>query len=197
VRKETVGFPDAPQLIPAMTMSLQFFMDFLIGLTKGWKWLLLLTSFAAGYQVNGYLHRKWQNSLIGIFVIIGSCWGAFFISTQAMSSTLPTRTQILTSYFLCFGLFLVGAMLPTARHRFEKTILLSAVVLMLGFALPRVISNEYRMVAPIEQFAKDWDQRDSEIKSGSKSPYIITIPWDSSEQSPSCMSDYYLNWIVK
>lgn len=190
-RMEAQNYPPMPNIINAIKMSSGFYSIYLSKLLDNWNWVIFIALFFSGLFANTILPKNWTSFLITTLMIIGASWGTFLISTFAISETLPTRTQFIPSLFLVFGFFALGAIIPFQNQKFGILISASLLVFLFSISFPKIISRDYQLIAPIVQFAHDWDIREYDIKINGVAPYIIPIPWESSEQGFSCVSLYY------
>lgn len=191
-RMAAQNYPPTPGVLSAIGMSLEFFSEyFLIRRLQNWDWLMILSALILGLFASTCLPRSWKLAFTILVTTLVSAWATFLVSAFAMSQFLPMRTQFITVLLLVFGLFAVGATLPRPPSHPAIVTAMVSVLLLLLFVFPPVIARDYRMVAPMRQFAQDWDQRDELLNTTDAEPYAISIPWDSSEQQLHCVADYY------
>ena len=191
VRMAVQSYPSTPDIFSALSMSFGFYGEFINKLGENWGWVLLTASFIAGIYSKTALPKSWKVFGAILVVTIGSSWGAFLVSTLAISANLPQRTQFIPILFLVFGLYALGAVFPIPKFFPNPTFVAAIAVLLLGFVFTQVIADETKLVAPMEQFAGDWDVRDQKLQTTNIEPYSIEIPWDYKEQQFACMSAYY------
>jgi hypothetical protein len=172
-------------------LSIGYYADFFVDLSQKWGSALLMASFLGGMYTKTLLQKSWK-SLIVIFIItLGSSWSTFLVSAFAMSQTLPTRTQIIPMLILVIGVFSLGVVFPIPKNYSRLTITTAAFLLPLGFVFTQVLTNETKLIAPIVQYAKEWDFRDYQVRVMKIEPYAIHIPWESGEAKLDCMNFYY------
>ena len=93
--------------------------------------------------------------------------------------------------FLAFGVFMFGMLLPQPKSQRHKSTIayLLIVVILVGFLIN--LAQLSRTIAPMRQYARDWDARDELVRATDALPRRLAVPWDEYEQNLGDFRKYY------
>jgi len=154
-------------------------------------WFLLLGVMGMGYLGDFHIIRKFGSVLAVIAITALTIFATSFPAAYVYRGNIPLRTQMIPVFFLTLGAFITGMVMP----RPNKILIINAVLLfviisvLLGMriVIPRMLS----IIAPLQQYANDWDARDQKYINSTEIPPRIDIPWDEYEQNIDCIELYY------
>ena len=116
---------------------------------------------------------------------------AFIPGAVILGDTIPYRTQFIPTMFLAFGVFMFGMLLPQPKSQRHKSTIayLLIVVILVGFLIN--LAQLSRTIAPMRQYARDWDARDELVRATDALPRRLAVPWDEYEQNLGDFRKYY------
>jgi len=154
-------------------------------------WLLIAAAAGIGWLLDVPFNRRMAAAMLILLVTLAVVAVSFFPGGYIYSGRIPERTQLIPSTFLVLGVFVAAMHLPRANNQLFKraTILFIGMLMLFGSAAS--LSELWRTVEPMQQYAADWDARDAAVRLNGATPQRISIPWDEFEQEMGCIREYY------
>lgn len=154
-------------------------------------WLLLTGLFGLGWITASPFKRSGRSAILVLLISFAMSFSAFIPGAVILAETIPYRTQFIPSMFLTLGIFFFGLLLPQPEveaHR--RSIIYFLVLIPLTGAILN-LTQLSRTVAPMLQYASDWDARDELVRTTDAIPRRLSVPWDEYEQNLGDFRRYY------
>ena len=154
-------------------------------------WLLLIGLFGFAWLADSPLKRSHRAAFLVLCLSLSMTLAAFVPGAVILGDTIPYRTQFIPTMFLAFGVFIFGMLLPQPKSQPHKsTISYLLIVVILAGSLIN-LAQLSRTIAPMRQYARDWDARDELVRTTDALPRRLTVPWDEYEQNLGDFRKYY------
>lgn len=191
IRAETMNYPRTTSLTGLISLSTTFFIDFLQKISASGR-LMLLTIVGLGWFLETGLVRSAKSAIALLIFTLIITFTCFVPGVYAMTSTVPLRTEVIPGSYLVYGMFMVGLFLPRPKN---KELAFAVGVILLLITVPITSLHAIRKltptIAPLQQFARDWDARDQLALHSDVEITGINVPWDQWEQKIYCVRNYY------
>ena len=186
--------------IPLMINTMRYFLGFFSDIS--WPtyhhhgfirsgWLLLSGLFGFSWISASPLKRSFRSAILALLVSLAMALSAFFPGAFILGDTIPYRTQFIPTMYLTFGIFVFGLLLPQPKvHDHRSVITYLLVWIILAGTILNLIQLS-RTIAPMKQYARDWDARDELVRTTDALPRRLSVPWDEYEQNLGDFRRYY------
>ena len=194
-------FPPPPPIKEIILLTTRDFLDFIK--TISWpiyiyhgemrpSWFLIIAAAGLGWLTDTSIRRHLGTAVLVLITTIAMVAVSFFPGAYITSSTIPLRTQFISSMYLVLGVFVFGMSLPRVTNNQLKTSL-TILIMMIMFFGSRISVNQLLLtIEPVRQFAREWDLRDKTVRMTSELPQRIEdVPWEKYEQGFECVELYY------
>lgn len=194
------GYSTTTDLPKIIIQSMQFFLNFLLDIFKpiykyhGYfrpGWLFLISLFGFGWLTSSPFKRTTVAAVLVLAVSLAMTYGAFIPGAVILGETIPYRTQFIPAAYLTSGLFFFGLLLPHPAKGFASEKLGFIIMVMLILGLMINFNQLFLTIAPMRQFARDWDARDEMVREIHALPRRLNVPWDEYEQNLGDFRKYY------
>lgn len=154
-------------------------------------WLLLSGLFGLSWVSSSPFKRSRRSALFALLIALAMSLSAFLPGPVILGETIPYRTQFIPTMYLTLGIFFFGLLLPHLKEKDNRTcsIYFLFLILLTGAILNLVQLS--RTVAPMRQYARDWDARDQLVRTTDALPRRLSVPWDEYEQNLGDFRRYY------
>jgi len=200
IRASVQQYPLSASILDIIRITMDSFFGFLKRFSKpyyifqrSWRpsWLLIPGVLGIGWTFLSPFRRNWRTAVLVLTLAILMSISCFIPGAYVYHSTIPLRSEMIPTFYLIFGLFFSGMLMPRPETKAVMNAVLFLMLLSMLFGMTITIQQLRQTTAPLEQHAIDWDQRDSIYKQSSETPAGIDVPWEEYESGIDCMQLYY------